>query len=928
MRRLILTLCVIALGAGCSEKKVDGPTPVVTDAVKRDAADLNPRIMWHATATPVTVTGDKFVPMAGDTFLDKVFARVPKLYLVNATSSTLLDSIVWVDRQTMLAEIPAGIEIADAKGFEDFQIVAVDPSGKRGEPGGSFRVSTFETPELTGAVIGGAAAVARFCDTATASTDPFDLTVQGKFFIDGAKIEYGLAITGAEPAWAPATVTGVTAGALVATIPAGLEAGEYSIRITNVDGQIAIIERVFTVEFYACPTFSILGVTPKFAYRGENVMLQLDGEGFEPIPALTLTRSGFAVNVSYETWLTDTTVQGLLYKDAARPVGWYDLSATNPESGNTAELAGAVLVVDQPLPKITTVSPDTLPGVDVFATIIGENLCDATCAAPADTTVGVYSATGFLAGVTSQTLSTSRIVAFIPGGTGGVYVLRVTRNIVVNGVTEKIYTDYSNIVVTANPSGNTDPFQRSTSKLVTPRREFGLVGTRNAIGTRFLYAIAGRSSNVDTAMALATVDIAPIDVFGKLLPFYQSPVTLGVAPRYGAGLVEFGGWVYLIGGSTSAAGPVNEVLKAKVLDPASAPELVSVAEVSGALAVGSWIYRVSAVLPNSSTVNPGETLPSVEGSITLAAAGGVKLVWKPIAGATSYRVYRTDAPGALPLTEHRIAEVTSVAASCAATCTYTDSGAAAGTLPFLPDGALSAWAAAGTLNAARSQHVVAVARNRFGAPFIYALGGISTTGGVPLSSYEYASVTTGGDLTFATGGGAMSIGRRDAMVAIGKLPDLTAAQITSATLTSDWVSVMSGAGTTFGAISTSADNAQVQDNGALGGFSNYSKTLSGVAGGGAIIAAETLFHMGGTNSAYDGTGSQDTVASGLFTTFKTNPTPQLALQSFNANPNGLLSPRSFFGYTRFNAQIFIVGGAMIDPQAGLVVTDTVESVFY
>lgn len=928
MRRVLLTLCVIALGVGCSEKKVNGPTPEVTDARKRDTADLNPRIMWQETPTPVTVTGDKFVPMAADTFLSKVFARIPKLYLVNATSSTELDSVVWVDRQTMLAEIPAGIEIADPKGWEDFQIVAVDPSGKRGEPGGSFRVSTFETPELTGAEINGAAAVARFCDTATRSTTPFDLTVLGKFFVAGAKIEYGRAVTGAEPAWAPATVTGVTAGALVATIPAGLEAGQYSIRITNVDGQIAIIARVFTVEFYTCPSFNIFGVTPKFAYRGENVMLQINGDGFEPIPAVTLKRDTFAVNVSYETWLTDTTVQGLLYKDAARPVGWYGLTMTNPETQNTAELANAVLVVDQPLPKITSVSPDTLPGVDAYATIIGENLCDIGCSAPADTTVSVYSTAGALAGVTSTTLSATKIIAFIPGGTGGVYVLRVTRNIVVNGVTEKIYTDYSNIVVTANPSGNTDPFQRSTSKLITPRREFGLVGTRNAIGTRFLYAIAGRSSNTDTSAALASVDIAPIDIFGKLLPFYQSPVTLGVAPRYGAGLVEYGGWVYLIGGSTPSSGPVNEVLKAKVLDPAVAPDLVSVNAASGSLGAGSWIYRVSAVLPTASLVNPGETLPSVEGSITLAATGGVTLVWKPVAGATSYRIYRTDAVDALPLTEHRVHELTAAAASCASTCTYTDGGLAAGTAPFLPDGALSVWVAGGTLNTARSQHVVTVARNRFGQSYVYALGGISTAGGVPMNTYEYASVTTGASLTFTLGGRTMAGGRRDAMIAVGKLPDLTAAQITSATLKSDWVSVMSGAGTTFGSLATSADSGQVQDNGTLSGFINYTKALSGVAGGGAIIAAETLFHMGGTANAYDGTGSVDTVSSGLFTTFKTNPTPQLNLSSFNNNPNRLLAPRSFFGYTRFNAQIFIVGGAMVDPTAGLIVTDTVESVFY
>jgi hypothetical protein len=933
MRSAILTLCVIALAA-CTEQKVAGPTPSVTGVTKRDTQDENPRTMWAGAATPVTVTGERFVPMAGDTLLTKWFVKVPRLFLVNATSTTELTDIKWLDRQTIEAEIPDGITLGDKPGWEDFQVVAEDPSGKRSEPGGAFRVSNLKPPVITGALIGGAKPVARFCDIFTASNTVFNLTLQGTDFAPGVTANYALVLTAGTASPATMAVMAVAATGVTVLVPAGLTAGVYDVRLTNVDGQRMTFADAFTVEFYTCPPpdYAIHAVTPRFAYRGDNVMLQVDGERFDPTPSITLRRSGYAVNVSYEAFLTDTTIQGLLYADMNRQVGWYALEVTNPGDVTGVTLAHALLVVDSPLPKIDSVSPDSLPGVDKLITVTGKNFCDNACVFPANTTVAAFDVGGYAAGITSQTMSDTKINVFFPGSaTSGVFVLRVFKNITVAGNPEKVWSDYSNIVVTSNPSGNTAPFQTSSSRLITARREFGLVGARNSVGSRFLYAIGGRSSHTDNTSALASIDIAPIDVFGHLLSFYQNPITFGsTGPRFASGVVEYAGWVYVVGGWRPSAGPTTEVLKAKVLDPAEAPVIIDVSATTGTLGAGNWLYVVSAVKANTDVSNPGETLPSVEVSQELSATGGVRIRWKSVTGALNYHVYRSDTTASVPQSEHLIASTSGACVS--GICSYTDAGDPAGTVGFLPQGALSSWSNAGTLNTARSNLVATVARNRLGQPFIYALGGVDTIAGNPIATYEYAAVTTGGNLTFLPGTRSMSTPRRDAMVAVGDLVQLTATQITSATLgtlKSDWVSVLSGAASNFGSFQSTADNAQVQDSGALGGFSTYSKSLSTVGGGGAILAAQTLFEMGGTNSSYDGTGSQNTVTSGLFVAFKTNPQPQLALQSFNANPNGLLAPRSFFGYTRFNAQIFIVGGTWINPtSSALEVTDTIETVYY
>ena len=54
---------------------------------------------------------------------------------------------------------------------------------------------------------------------------------------------------------------------------------------------------------------------------------------------------------------------------------------------------------------------------------------------------------------------------------------------------------------------------------------------------------------------------------------------------------------------------------------------------AGTLAIGTYYYRVTAINAN------GETLPSTETSLALAAIGGVNVNWGAVTGATGYKIY-------------------------------------------------------------------------------------------------------------------------------------------------------------------------------------------------------------------------------------------------------------------------------------------------
>lgn len=923
-------LTALAGWVACSSTR-GGPTPIVADAFKQNRSDENARIMWNGTPTAVTVTGDQFAPMVRSSLTRRPYVEVPRLYLVSATQVVELRDVIWVDGKTMRATIPARISVVAPRGYQDFKVAARDPLGFQSRPAASFRVSAFQPPAITAATVVGASGNAKqFCGSAGTTPAAFDIVIQGAYLRPGVTVEYALDLTTGAPAAPTLAVKRVTSSEILATVPAGLSAGAYDLRVTNDDGQKKTLADVFRIEFVVgagCP--QITAVTPRFAYRGEDFNLQITGVGLVTTPTSALLQPGYAVALSYETMLTPTSMRAFLYRDAGRLPGWYDIAVTNP-AGNTATMSRAVLVVDQPVPRIDNATPDTIASVATGVTITGANF-------PAGATAVVFNGNAtYPLTVNLVSGDGTTIEATIAGNTIpiGVYILRVYAQLTVAGSPELVYADYSNIVIVGS-SGNTGTFRSAAARLQTGRREFGLVGGRNAIGERFLYVVGGRTSNTDPNSGLTSIEVAPIDAFGNLLSFFANRTQLP-SPRYGLGLVELGGWLYAVGGSVPT-GPSNTVLKAKILDPREAPVIQTVMPMAGSLVAGTWLYQVSAVYLATDVTNPaGESLPSIQVTSSLSASGGVRIGWKYDPRVEKYRIYRSDAPDISGAVLHRIAEKTANELGClTGFCQFSDDGTyAPGTIAPLSPGSLSEWTNAGTLNTARAFHATAIARSLAGDPFVYAIGGVNTGAGAPLNTFEYAAITPGANLVFNPGNVTLNQPRRDAAIAVAT--KYNTAPRTRGYSDAEWILVQAGSTGSASSYSPQATNeyAQVQPDGTLSAWQadNYARAYGGTA---AVISSNVVFQIGGSSN-YLGSGASADVYSGQFD-MTGPPSGAMQVPSFNSNggarmictyDESRLCPRAFFGFTRFNAQIFIVGGAHKDHTGALAVTNTTISVFY
>ena len=114
------------------------------------------------------------------------------------------------------------------------------------------------------------------------------------------------------------------------------------------------------------------------------------------------------------------------------------------------------------------------------------------------------------------------------------------------------------------------------------------------------------------------------------------------------------------GNLLTAASPVNYV---------AIPTGITLVQGTGTLAAATYFYRVTA------TTLSGETVPSVETSLAIAATTGVVISWPQVAGATGYKVY-----GRTTGAELLMATITN-----GTTLTFTDSGSItpAGAMPTL-----------------------------------------------------------------------------------------------------------------------------------------------------------------------------------------------------------------------------------------------------
>lgn len=342
---------------------------------------------------------------------------------------------------------------------------------------------------------------------------------------------------------------------------------------------------------------------------------------------------------------------------AGLPVGGpYDVAVINPDGGGGLEPAAfRVTMVPPPtIDKVTPAARTTQSPTSV--TITGCNFRD-----PA--TVDLV----FQAGMTiAATVTSPPVCNGAPGCPDNTNHCTMTATVPTNTMTvapyvvcetntdEMTYGEYSLFVVT-QPSAKLNPWTTATAKLNTGRRDHAGAKGRVDNASRFLYAIGGDTGN--GGMILDSVEAIPVDIFGTLGTPFVGQNRLKT-PRTGVSAVESNGYIYVIGGSSDGMAPLGTVERTKILTDEDVPQVNDPTVAAGTLPKGTWYYRVSAVKDAADLDNPGgETLPSDEVVVSLAIDGNVSLSWAAVAGATAYRVYRTEAANGTSTTEVFLTEV-------------------------------------------------------------------------------------------------------------------------------------------------------------------------------------------------------------------------------------------------------------------------------
>jgi hypothetical protein len=569
------------------------------------------------------------------------------------------------------------------------------------------------------------------------------------------------------------------------------------------------------------------------------------------------------------------------------PPGVYDVIVVNPNR-RVGRLEAGFTVTPNAAPIIENISPNFVDtgSSAVPMTIEGSGFDNPTvtadCLAPDGTThtppISVVSSTGT---EVSVTLDTTPLVQ------GEVCVIRVTN-------ADGAYFEYSAIGL-SNPASNLAPW-RPGPEMTVARRAPAVASARATRAARFIYAIGGDDGSA--AGAMASVESAAIDVYGEPTAWFAQPVSLP-EPRTLANVVTVGRFLYLVGGNVAGA-PTNTVLRAQVLNPEDAPEIVDVTarrgeNASEGIGRGVWTYRVSAVMADTDPSNPGgETLPSEPLVVTLNRDDTIvlTLIWDPVPGAKAYRVYRSaTGTGDLPLGNEVLMAEVPAPADASQPIAYEDVGAPAGAQTPRPLGATGVWMSLPNLDTAREAPGVTAGRDPADPTtwHVYAVGGLDATGAV--DSYERLAATIQPDqshtlaASWAVGASMLSAARSE----------LTAYAVSHSE--APQVAV----GTTYiyaagGRESTNVDVATVAAGGELTWAADRSMGAmrAGYAG---VAGAGFLFVFGGAQGV-----PTDTTQSG-----EINPTAPPALINWNASER-MTVPRYFAGGAIESAFIYVVGG--------------------
>ena len=714
---------------------------------------------------------------------------------------------------------------------------------------------------------------------------------------------------------------------LQASVAAGTAAGAYDVIVADGSGCLAVLASGLRVT--DTQSIELSEIQPSFGHTGAAqavTVVRSGGDAFAPTPMVFLSPSGRddepAIQLTGVTVVDDDTLTAVV--PSGTPVGTYHLVVVDPSSGAVGVLRDVYVSTMAPPPAVDEVTPQSIINAGGQAlTIRGSSFTSATvslaCRAPsgsdgspASVAVGAQSCDAQNQCSLSATVDGSGLAE------GSVCVVRVQN-------ADGSYFDFSAIGVT-NSSENLAQ-SRPGTQLAQARRALAAAAVKATAASRFVYAIGGDSGPANAASPLASVELAPVDIFGNMAPWQENPHPLP-AGRSFAGSAVIGRYIYVYGGSDGSAA-LRSGARALVLSPREAPVIADLdlclsdddVECFGTtgragLAAGGYAYRVAAVIADSDAVNlGGETLASDPLNLTLPDVNGrgivVKLIWSEprdsegavLSGVSGYRIYRTPLGGAAGADEVLLASVG------ASETTYLDDGSVTlGSETPLAPGSTSAWQALPALNTARSQLRGAVAPDpdSAGTFYLYALlgkdsGDDDDGAGAALASYEYLSVTmqangrqTVGSWTQpATGFGAGRWSHGAWMADALMSSNIAAGQ--------GFIYVSGGRnGTGNGGLVGGAEAASVGNDGSLSSFVSAHATSTNRAGFGMAAAADRLFVFGGWPSGSIRDNAESMRISGAAPTLETNVDSEGGLNVGEA--------RFLPGSALQSAFIFVVGG--------------------
>ncbi|MSP59516.1 MAG: hypothetical protein EXR72_04090 [Myxococcales bacterium] len=638
-----------------------------------------------------------------------------------------------------------------------------------------------------------------------------------------------------------------------AVVPKGIPEGAYDVVVRDQTTCPAILGKGLKVvsKIAFAPT-----VAPPFGYNKASTAVTISSPGagaFLATPRAYLNPVGGGNNpataLASVAYLGPSTLTGVVPQLSPELTpGKYDLIVVNPD-GTVGVAQAAFTVTGSATPVVLNVLPGAVQtSQPVTFNVSGKNFANGAvvtlrCVDQVGTPVN---SPALMAGALGNCNPGPQCIPITTTFAGsGACVVRVTNP-------DSAFFDFSSLVV-SNPSLKLGNFQDG-ALLVTGRRALAVASVQATPTARFLYALGGDKGS--EASALSTVEAAPVDVFGKLSPWVTLPYKLA-KPHTFTGAAAVGRALYVVGGS-DGAGAKTTVERAFVLDPLNVPVIADVDIVPGGgkgLGGGGWYYRIAPVMAQNDPFNPGgEGLASDEFVIqlpVLVELAQVTLTWTPVAGAATYRVYRSALPNQASGSEVLIAE--NIPANALA---FTDAGATPillgnATVPPLPPGSTGVWVAVASLSTARMGAAVTSAADlaQSNVTYIYAISGNSGSSANPslVASYEYLKVTEQNDGTHAlstwtqpgggigtarwqTGGFSLPVGNQS------------------------WV--WAGSGLAGGGANPNIDGAQVMANGALSNFTVLGKQMGNRAGYAAVAVNGFLFALGGGGAMPDASAIQ------------------------------------------------------------------------